>query len=227
MELQQVANLLNGRFLIINKKKDKNDFLRGKLLTTCSVDSLGLSKQEVVYYDTPELFFAEHGINIYTILSGKQKELIIKYDSDQIRRIEFLKNIPNYFKVPLKNKHEGINGNYELITEAIYQVFPEGLHVDIETMLRNSKPQVIINKKCESYRVVNNNGLKTTISFTECAFTRTNIRQKFIQDYLEITAEANISKELFEGFMRSIILDCPNFIKTNNNEMRIATENLR
>ena len=39
------------------------------------------------------------------------------------------------------------------------------LNVNIEDKLRESSPQVRINKKCDSYRVVNNNGLKVTISF--------------------------------------------------------------
>ena len=225
MELKQVANFFNGRYLISNRKKDKPELLNGKLLASCSVDWLGFSKQVVEYYDTPDLFFADRGISIYTILKGVTKELIVSYDSGHVRRIEFLKNIPNFFKLTLNNKKDNINNYFEQINGAIYQLFPEGLHVNVIEILNTVSVQLTINKKCESYMVVNNNGLKTTFSFTISTYINKKKKQKFTQDHLEVQAEAQIDKSLFDNFLRYIILDCPKLIKTTSNEFEFARKN--
>ena len=48
MELIQVANFLNGRYLISNMKADKKALLLGDLLASYSVDSLGKSKTYIL-----------------------------------------------------------------------------------------------------------------------------------------------------------------------------------
>ena len=227
MELKQVANYLSGRYMIIDRKKDKDTLLHSQLLASCSVDSLGSTKEVVTYYDTPDFFFSDKGINLYTVISKNYKDLIIKYDSEQVRRIEFLKNTPNFFKVSLNNKHDNIAKYNKEITDAVYQVFPEGIQVNVDDLLRQSRPQIIINKKCDNYRVVNNNGLKTSISFVNAIYINQKTRQKFAQDSLEVVGEANISKERFDNFIKLIVLDCPNLIKTSSNELTIARNNFK
>ena len=226
MELVQVANYLNGRYLITDPKKDKKVLLTGQLLSSCSVDSLGSSKQEITYYDTKDFFFADHGINIYIIQSKTSRELIINYDNEQVQRIEFLKNTPNFFKVKIEGKNSNISTYSEQINEAIYRVFPTGLHVNIDDMLRMSTPQVKIMKKLESYRVVNNSGLKSTISFTNATYFQLYAKgSKFTQTNLEVTGEASNSKDLFNEFLRKIILDCPQLIRLTNNELAHVRKN--
>ena len=226
MELKQVANFLNGRYLIINKKKDKSTLLNGKLLSSCSVDSLGFSKQVVEYYDTTDFFFADRGISIYTITTSTTKELIVCYDSGHVKRIDFLKNIPNFFKLTLNSKKDKVVKYYDQINDAIYQLFPEGLHVDIIEMLQSTSVQLTIMKKCEDYRVVNNNGLKTTMSFTNSTYISKQKRQKLVHDHLEVQAEAKIDKDLFDKFLKYIILDCPQLLRTDTNELEFARKNM-
>ena len=225
MELVQVANYLVGRYLVSDRKKDKMSLLKGELLAACSVDSLGKSKTEVVYYDTQDFFFADKGINIYTVQSKSNYELIIRYDSDQVQRIEFLKNTPNFFKLKITNKVFNIMSFAEQIDSAIYKVFPEGLHVNIEDMLRQSRPQVRINKKNEEYRVVNNKGLKTTISFAECTYVNLQNRSSFSQNNMEVTGESTTPKDMFDTFLKYIIVDCPQLIRITNNELTLARKN--
>ena len=94
-------------------------------------------------------------------------------------------------------------------------------------MLRNSQPRVIIRKKNDDYRVVNNNGLKTTISFSNSTFINVRTGAKFVQEQLEVLAESNMNKDLFTTFLRSIILDCPQLIRLDNNELTIAINYFR
>jgi len=225
MELEQVANYLNGRFLISNLKADKKAILKGDLLASYSVDFLSNGKSETVYYDTNDFFFAEKGINIYIVSTGKTFELIIRYDSEQVRRIEFLKDIPNFFKLPIKKK-ENIFSNINEINEAIYRVFPTGLNINIEDMLRQSSPQVKIEKKSEVYRVVNNSGLKTTLSFDDTTYIKVNGKQKYSQPTLDIVADKFKNKDDFKTFLKNIIRDYPQLIKLENNELTIARKNL-
>ena len=179
MELTQVANFTNSRYLISNMKKDKHDILKGDLLSSFSVGSLGSSYNEKTYYDTPDFFFADRGINISIVAVGASRELVIRYDSNQVSRIEFLKNTPNYFKIKI-NKDENINKYVPQITEAIYKVYPTGLNVNIEEMIGKSSPQVRILKKRESFRVVNNLGLKTVMSFDNCEYVSLKNKAKYI-----------------------------------------------
>ena len=225
MDLKQVANYLVGRYLVSNMKIDKKSLLKGNLLASYSVDSLGKAKKEVVYYDTPEFFFADKGINIYIVNEKAGSELVIRYDSEQVKRIEFLKNTPNFFKVKIP-KGAMIRNFIEQINEAIYKVFPAGLHVNIDDMIRASSPQIRILKKCEQYRVVNNSGLKTTISFEDCTYLKVRGGAKFSQPTLEVTGDSVKTIEEFNTFLHSIIIDCPKLIRIENNELTVARKNL-
>lgn len=225
MELKQVANYQVGRYLMYNKKSDKKELLTGKLFSCFSVDYMGSSKKEVVYYDTKDFFFADRGINIYTSADSYSRELIIRYDSDQVQRIEFLKNTPNFFKVTLNKKDSFANFTTQ-INDAICQVYPEGLHVNIDEMLRASSPRIRILKKSEQYRVVNNKGLKTTIAFEDCKYFDCSGKSKFAQASLEVIGEKSQSKEDFNEFLRQVVIECPKLIKIESNELTVARNGL-
>lgn len=225
MELQQVANFINGRYLISNMKIDKKSILKGELLKSYSVDSLGSCKNEKVYYDTPDFFFADKGINIYTILENNVRELVIRYDSAQVKRIEFLKNTPNFFKIKIDKKDSILKYN-EQINTAIYKVFPAGLHVNIDDVLRTCSPQIRILKKRDSYRVVNNTGLKVSMSFDDTEYIKIGTKFKFSQPTLDVVGDSYKSVELFNTFLKSLVIDCPQLIQIESNELTVARKNL-
>lgn len=225
MELKQVANFQVGRFLSYNKKSDKKELLGGKLFSSYSVDYLGTYKREVVYYDTKDFFFADRGINIYTSADNYTRELIIRYDSEQVQRIEFLKNTPNFFKVTL-NKKDSFSNFTAQINEAICQVYPEGLHVNIDEALREAGPRVRIVKKSEQYRVVNNKGLKTTIAFEDCNYFECGGKSKFAQASVEVVGEKAVSRDEFNEFLRQLVIECPKLIKIESNELAVARNGL-
>lgn len=220
MELVQVANYLNGRYLLSDFKKDKKQILKGDLLASYSFDSLGTSNNEKIYYDTKDNFFATHGINIYTVLVNKvSKELVIRYDDSQVERIDFLRNIPNFFKVRIA-KTDSIHKCYPQISEAIYKVYPAGLSENIEDKLRECRPTYTIHKKRESYKVVNNTGLKMTMSFDKCEYLGKGGKEK--QGVLDIVGESFGSKEEFESFLKLVVRDFPQLIKLDNNELNVC-----
>ncbi len=225
MELIQVANFLNGRFLLNNIKIDKSTILKSQLFSTFSVGALGTSNIDKVYFDTDDFFFAEKGINIYTTYDKSSKELIIRYDGEQVTRIEFLKNTPNFFKLKIA-KDDGIDKYTQQITDAIYKVYPTGLNVNIEEYLRKSKPQIRIIKKRDSYRVVNNKGLKLTLSFDMCEYVKVGTKSKFAQNTLDVVGDNAKDKDGFNEFLRDMILDYPKIIKIQSNELTVARNNL-
>lgn len=226
MALTEVTNLANGRYLIADMKKDKPAIIRSGLLSSFAVGSLGSSYNEKVYYDTPEFFFAEKGINIYTVtINGSAKELVIKYDNEQVKRIEFLKNMPNYFKLPIR-KDENINKHYDEITEAIYRIFPSGINVNIEEYLKQCSPQIKVFKKRDSYRVVNNAGLKMVMSFDVAEYSNVSKRGKFSQPSMDIVCESVRNPDDFNIFLKTVIRDFPQLIKIESNELTVARNNL-
>lgn len=225
MELVQVANFLNGRFLAGNLKIDKNAILNGKLLSTYSVGSISSSLQEDVYYDTDDFFFADRGINIYTTLVGSVKELIVRYDSEQVKRIEFLKNTPNFFKIKI-GKDDGIDKYFNEINEAIYKVYPTGLNANIDDYLRQSRPQIRISKRRDMYRVVNNSGLKTTFSFDDCEYIKCTKKAKSSQATIDIVCDSYKLKDDFKKFLKDVVIDYPRIIQIESNELTVARNNL-
>jgi len=226
MELIEVSNFKNGRYLLNNMKSDKHAMLTGSLLASFSVDSLGSNYSEKIYYDTQDYFFADSGINIYTVnINGKNKELVIRYDSDQVKRIEFLKHIPSFFKVKI-NKDDNIYKYIDLISEAIYKIFPAGLNVNLEEYLRSSVPMIKIFKKRESYRVVNNSGLKMVMSFDNTEYSAVRGKGKLLQPNLDIVCESYRNPDDFGIFLKSVIRDYPQLIKIENNELTAARNNI-
>ena len=223
MELEQVANYLNGKFLINNFKADKKEIVKGPLLASYSTDKLGSSVCEVNFYDTPDFYFAERGINIYTEFTPSGSQLIVRYDSNHSGRIEFLKNIPNFFKVSI-SKGASIHSYYENISDAIYKVFPTGLGINIEEYLRKSSPVIKIHKKRESYRVVNNVGLKMILNFETCEYYNTVTKGKFSQPVLDVFGETPKTED-FELFLKHIVRDHPQLIKLPDNELEKARSN--
>lgn len=226
MELKQVTTLANGRYLISNMKTDKVAIIRSDLLSSFSVGTLGSSYNEKIYYDTNDFFFADKGINIYTVAIGNTaKELIIKYDKEQVKRIEFLKNMPTYFKINI-GKNDGINKYFKEITDAIYRIFPMGINANIEEYLKMAVPQIKVFKKRESYRVVNNIGLKMVMSFDISEYSQVAKRGKFTQPTLDIVCESARNPNDFEIFLKTVIRDFPQLIKIESNELTLARNNL-
>ncbi len=226
MELKQVTTLANGRYLISNMKTDKIALIRSDLLSSFSVGSLGSSYNEKVYYDTNDFFFADKGINIYTVsINNTAKELVIKYDKEQVKRIEFLKNMPTYFKINI-GKGDGINKYFKEITDAIYRIFPMGINANIEEYLKMAVPQIRVFKKRESYRVVNNIGLKMVMSFDISEYSQVSKKGKFAQPTLDIVCESARNPNDFEIFLKTVIRDFPQLIKIESNELTLARNNL-
>lgn len=226
MELKQVTTLANGRYLISNMKTDKVALIRSDLLSSFSVGSLGSSYNEKVYYDTNDFFFADKGINIYTVsINNTAKELVIKYDKEQVKRIEFLKNMPTYFKINI-GKSDGINKYLNEITDAIYRIFPMGINANIEEYLKMVTPQIRVFKKRESYRVVNNIGLKMVMSFDISEYSQVSKKGKFTQPTLDIVCESARNPNDFDIFLKTVIRDFPQLIKIESNELTLARNNL-
>lgn len=226
MELVKVSNFINGRFLLSNLKSDRKSILKGTLLSTYSVDSLGSNYNEKIYYDTVDYFFAEHGINICTVnINGKNKECVVRYDSELVQRVEFLKNIPSYFKIKME-KEDSITKYFDLIEDAIHQIYPAGLGVDIKQTLSDSKATIRVFKKRDSYRVVNNSGLKMILSFDNSEYSGYRRKGKFLQPNLDVVCEAYRNKEDFETFLREVVRDFPKLIRIESNELMVARNNL-
>lgn len=226
MELKQVTTLANGRYLISNMKSDKVAMIRSTLLSSFSVGSLGSSYNEKVYYDTPDFFFADKGINIYTVtVNSTAKELVIKYDKEQVKRIEFLKNMPTYFKVDI-GKNDKINKYFKEITDAIYRIFPMGINANIEDYLKMITPQIKVFKKRDSYRVVNNIGLKMVMSYDISEYSQVSKKGRFTQPTLDIVCESARNPNDFDIFLKTVIRDFPQLIKIESNELTLARNNL-
>ena len=81
-------------------------------------------------------------------------------------------------------------------------------------------------KKRDSYRVVNNRGLKLTISFDICEYIKVGSKSKFAQNTLDVVGDNAKAKDEFNTFLRDLILDYPKIIKIQSNELTVARNSL-
>ena len=83
-----------------------------------------------------------------------------------------------------------------------------------------------IKELIDSYRVVNNRGLKMTLSFDACEYLKVGTRSKFSQCTLDIVGDNAKEKDDFNAFLRDIVLDYPKIIKIQSNELTVARNSL-
>ena len=227
-EMVRRANYTGEKFLVTNLKLDKKSVLRHDgVLKTFGISAPKFDTTKKYYYDTPNLFFRKNGINIsVNEYSDKSySDIIVRYDSS-VSRIKFLSDLPDTFikKIP---KHDLLTKHYNYMATAILELVPKGLNADVFDVIRNIKTILVVTKKRERYRIINNNGLKMMFSFENNLYYSTKHRTKYKLQMLEIRMESDSkTKELFEDFVHKLHLQQALFIKQKHSDLFIGLDYL-
>ena len=225
-QLETLERINKSKFLVANIKKDKGAMLSDDYFKTFSIISLGGDKIETIYYDTKDYFFRDKGISIY-FTSGKNSapEFIVNYDSSIVTRIEFLKNMPSFYKISTKDSHP--RNHKECINEAVYNFFPNGLGTDIDEQIAALVPVLRVNKVIDKYRIINNTGVKAKMSFCNVVASNLVVGGKGKYDTLEINSDPNVDIGVYNDFEKSMLLQFPTLIKMSSNEFVSASDHIK
>ena len=222
-QLEQLERKHTTKFILANAKKDKANMLVDEFFRTFSIVSLGGDKRESVYYDTKDYFFREKGISIH-FSSGKgiASKFLISYDSSAVQRVEFLKNMPSYYKIATNDSNP--KSHIECINQAVLTIFPSGFGTDVDEKIKELVPVLRLNKVCDRYRVINNRGVKVKFSFNNTIASDLVAGGKAKFDTLEIESDTNVDFGVYKDFEKAILLQFPTMLKISSNEMTAATE---
>lgn len=227
-EMVRRANYYGEKFLLTNLKKDKISTLRPDgVLKIFDISPPKHDKLVKYYYDTPNLFFRKNGINICrNVYSDKNyDDIVVRYDSS-VSRIAFISDLPDTFIKKIK-KREPLSRHYNYIATAILELIPKGLNADAFDVIRFVKPILIVKKKRERYRIINNAGLKLMFSFEKNTYISTKYNTKQKLDMLEIRLESsNKTKDMFFDFIRKLQLQEAMFIKQKHSDLFIGLDYL-
>lgn len=221
-------NYFGSKLLIDNMKVYKEDVLnKNPLLKTFLVSHHTKDVVTKTYYDTPDNFFLNSGINIHlNIIKGKPTaELVIRYDSVK-ERINFLVDMPETFSMQLSAK-DNIRNHLDDIAYAVNEIVPSGLYTNVDEKVRELMPFIVAKKKRDRYKAVSNSGLKMILSFDNTEYSSPRARHKVDMDLLEISSESDrsLAKD-YDDFIKNIILEKPYLVKLKNSDLFIGVEYL-
>lgn len=227
--LTQKRNFFGAKFLIDNIKKFKGDVLyKNPFLKSFLVTPLEKVFVTKTYYDTPDNFFYDNGINIHlnTTRGNKNSELIIRYNNNNKQRINFLLDLPETFTITLKSK-ESIFNYLNKIAYSVTEIVPSGLHINIEEKVKKLEPVIIAKKNRDRFRAIKNNGLKLNLSFdyTEYSSSRTKLAYKLELFEISSENESSYARE-FENTIKSFIFEKPYLIRLHDSDYAIGKEYL-
>ena len=221
-------NYFGSKLLIDNMKIYKNDVLnKNELLKTFLVSHYAKDVVTKTYYDTPDNFFLNSGINIHlNVIKGKPTaELVIRYDSVK-ERINFLMDMPETFSMQIPAK-ESIRQHLDDIAYAVNEIVPSGLYTNVDDKVRQLQPFIIAKKKRDRYKAVSNSGLKLILSFDTTEYSSPRARHKVDMELLEISSESDrsLAKD-YDDFIKNIILEKPYLVKLKTRDLFIGVEYL-
>ena len=214
------SNYLGAKYFLDNLKKDKPRILRSELLRGYSVTLYDKSTTVKTYYDTQDCFFNQVGLTInINKLSNNKGELVVRFNS-ATNRIEFLSNIPDTFAKEV-NPKSTVRDHIDFITNAIYDLIPNGISADVKQMLRTARPIMVAEKKRERYRLINANGFKTILSFSNSTYSNYLNRVRRKVEILELESNSN-NPQYFPVFQKQLLFEFPTLIQTETSDLNVG-----
>lgn len=220
---------LGSKLVLKDYKKDKEHLTRYSTLVRSNFGHF-VETTEIIktYYDTDDMFFHASGINICETINkkSKEKEITVRYDSS-IERITYLKFLPDTYLLKIK-KGDKISKHFQFIESAILQLITNGLQVDIMKVLKTVKPLVVVKKEREHWQYNLPNKLDLHFNFDRCIYSSPKTKDKYKVDILEIMGanKPDEFKEVYDGFIKDLILDLPTMVTTKHSDLFIGLDYL-
>lgn len=219
------SNYLGTKFAVDNLKKDRKAIMSNSCFNGFGWDAVCKDVCTKTYYDTPDFFFQSHGIAINkNDYKGKTtSDLVIRYES-KVKRIMFLSDTPDTFAIQIPAK-DSIYKYLEFIANAISQLVPSGLGVDVQNTLQVITPAICVTKKREYYRGYRVTGLKMFVYFTQAEYS-SPLAGKFKQkiDMVELDSETIEHKAEYDDLIKKLMFSFPTLVELKHSDVLIGRE---
>ena len=219
MEETIKSNYLGSKYLLDNLKKQKIQILHAQFLKGYGISLY--SKEVIVktYYDTQDSFLSQVGITININKRKEGGELVVRFNKDA-NRIMFLTNIPDTFSKKI-NAKDSIHKHFDFIANAIYELIPNGISADVRTLLNDIRPIMVVEKKRERFRIINANGFKTIMSFSNSTYSNQFNRTRSKVEVLELQSESG-QHEFYPIFTKLLTFEFPELISLDASDLNVG-----
>lgn len=194
-------------------------FNKEGMLASYGIDNIGPDYIEKIYFDTVDRFFFGKGLLITLTKSkvSKVNKIEVRYEGED-KRVPFVSDMPKSLTLEI-NKKDFFSAHFDFIIDSLLAIMPAGLGVNIPNYVNSIIPVFVVVKKATRYRVINNNGLKVVFSFEDTEFLNNANRNKHKHFQLEIKLENREKHELFEKFIKRLILQVPTIIPMKHSDI--------
>ena len=221
--MEEKENIFKTRKYLLPGKSAKqyiiDIFDKEGMLQTYDIDNIGPDYIEKIYFDTVDRFFFANGIiiNLDKSKVGKMNTITVRYEGED-KRIQFISDMPKTLKKDIEKK-DYFSAHFDFIADSIKAIMPAGLGVNIPSYVNSIIPVFVVVKKATRYRVINNNGLKVTFSFENLEYINNANRNRHSLIQLEIKLENEEKFDLFEKFIKRLVLQVPTIIPMKHSDI--------
>lgn len=201
MEITNLSEEGINRYDILTNLAEKKILSNARFLSIDDFTLEGRNKYSIIYYDTPENLLTNAGILLYkTWEKGNHyfivQRLSILPSTSKLRRNEIYKHKIDASDTPIMHSFYLING--------IVSMFTTQFSIDLENVIKNVKPIIIVNIKGILYKIFSGTGFKANLSFEEVTYINClNKRKKFNK---ELSVELLATQTFLPEFKKFIFL---------------------
>lgn len=210
MEIASLGSEGKKKYDIITSRAEKKILSEARYLNIDEFNYEGKYKYKTIYYDTPEKLLTNAGILLYKTWIKDSYYFVIQRlnilpSTSKLKRNEIYRHAVDAQDSPIKHTFYLING--------ITSMFSTQFSIDLEYVIKNVKPIIIINIKAVSYKIFSGTGFKCLLTFENAVYFNKVTRKKRVNKELnvELLAPKNFLSEfdkftlLLEKYCKDII----------------------
>ncbi|MDD2227521.1 MAG: hypothetical protein PHH71_02965 [Clostridia bacterium] len=208
------------RYDILTNVAEKKILSQARSLNIDEFSYEGRYKYSIIYYDTPENLLTNTGILLYkTWEKGKYYFVIqrrsILPSTSKLKRNEIYRHQIKHSDTPYMHSFYLING--------ITSMFSTQFSIDLEYVIKNVRPKIIVNIKTTVYKAFNGTGFKSNLYFEDVVYNNTATKQQ--RKNKELTIELLAPKSFlpaYKNFIRLLEKYCKDIFAKNETHYEYA-----
>jgi hypothetical protein len=201
MEIANLGSESVKKYDIITNRAEKKILSEARNLNIDEFNYEGKYKYKTIYYDTPEKLLTNAGILLYKTWIKDSYYFVIQRlnilpSTSKLKRNEI-------YRHKIEAQDSPINYSFYLIN-GITSMFSTQFSIDLEYVIKNVKPIIIIDVKTISYKIFNGTGFKCLLSFENAVYFNRITRRK--RSNKELIIELLAPKNFLSEFDRFALL---------------------
>lgn len=222
-----------GYFVKINSKTTKKYEKAGttsfknlhgflKSLRFQKTSYLGKEVLKETYYDTPEHLLSRSGIVLSKFDEGKN--IFFK-----VENAAFLSKMLNRLEKEIFIHKIGIQDKLEdhafYIKDGITALFSTPFSIDLENVINNAKPNLVVTTKAKIYRIVSGSGMRVGLAEEKTNIKNLETKRTYNIEGLTVKLDSEnvpLFLDEFNKFNEILQRNCKEYLETNENQFDFA-----